>query len=271
MTNDSNRLLYLAIFLLFGVVSQSASAQKDEQGKLILVGGGGTPEAVIQSVLDMVGDGLLVVAPQASSTEDSGQDLVDFFRGCGVKKIAILDVVKLDVGTKQIEDAALIWFGGGSQNRLMEQLPPEFVQKIRSRFVDGLHLGGTSAGVAVMSKWMITGQADLESIRGKGTELADGLRVTNMIVDQHFHRRRRFNRLMSAVLDQSESIGLGIDERTAVIVSERQLEVVGKSSVLIIDATQATVGEVELGENQSATDVKIHLLREGDVWELPGD
>ena len=50
------------------------------------------------------------------------------------------------------------------------------------------------------------------------------------IVDQHFHRRQRFNRLLSAVLDRPELIGIGIDEGTAVVVRNNALTVVGTSS-----------------------------------------
>jgi cyanophycinase-like exopeptidase len=41
------------------------------------------------------------------------------------------------------------------------------------------------------------------------------------IFDQHFLQRQRHNRLLSAVLDHPQMIGVGIDEATAVIVRGR--------------------------------------------------
>ncbi|MCB9858266.1 MAG: cyanophycinase [Phycisphaerales bacterium] len=170
-------------------------------------------------------------------------------------------------GDSEIEilnDADLIWFSGGDQNRLMRRLNEAGIADvIRQRFRDGCVVGGTSAGAAVMSERMITGKADLESIAHGGTELAGGLGLwPGVIVDQHFLKRRRFNRLYSAVLDHPDLIGVGIDERTAVIVRGDRIDVMGDSSVMIIDARNASTSAGERG--RTATQVRVDTIAPGD-------
>ena len=66
--------------------------------------------------------------------------------------------------------------------------------------------------------------------------LAKGLGLwPEVIVDQHFVKRQRNNRLLAAVLDRRTLVGVGIDEATAVVVHHGAFEVLGKSSVVVID------------------------------------
>jgi hypothetical protein len=67
--------------------------------------------------------------------------------------------------------------------------------------------------------------------------LEDGLSLLpGAIVDQHFSERRRLARLLSAVAQQPQLLGLGIDENTALIVERgRAIEVVGAGTVTLLD------------------------------------
>jgi cyanophycinase-like exopeptidase len=62
----------------------------------------------------------------------------------------------------------------------------------RSASRKGAVVGGTSAGASVMAE----------------------------LIDQHFLKRQRNNRLLSAVLEHPNLVGVGIDEATAVILRE---------------------------------------------------
>jgi cyanophycinase len=87
------------------------------------------------------------------------------------------------------------------------------------------------------------------------------------IVDQHFIRRERHNRLLSAVLERPTLIGVGIDESTALEVGpDGRWKVMGESEVMVYDARQARVavlGGVQLG----ATGVRVHLLPRGSTYD----
>jgi cyanophycinase len=93
--------------------------------------------------------------------------------------------------------------------------------------------------------------------------------LPNAIVDQHFIRRERHNRLISAVLERPSLIGVGIDESTAIEVSpDGKWTVLGESEVLIYDARRAKVAALP-GPLLGATDLRVHLLPPGSRFD-PG-
>ena len=115
---------------------------------------------------------------------------------------------------------------------------------------------------------MITGDDyDLEAITAGSTDVSDGLALwPDAIVDQHFLKRQRNNRLLATVLDHPSLIGIGIDERTAVIVERGSLQVMGESSVVVFDARSAAVERVSSGAPLAARDIRIHVLTRGMTW-----
>jgi len=109
-------------------------------------------------------------------------------------------------------------------------------------FANGATISGTSAGAAVMSKIMITGEerdkTDKDSfreIRKNNVITAQGMGfITSAIVDQHFIKRSRYNRLLSVLADHPDKMVIGIDESTAIIVKGKKVTVAGESQVLVI-------------------------------------
>jgi len=154
-----------------------------------------------------------------------------------------------DSVARGLDSATGFWFAGGDQNRIMAALGGTPVAvAIRARHVAGAVVGGTSAGAAVMTTPMITGNErrpggdrpdttqNWITIAADNVITADGLGLLEgAIVDQHFLRRRRHNRLMSLVLEQPARIGVGIDESTALIVEPSGWwSVIGQSSVVVL-------------------------------------
>jgi cyanophycinase len=80
--------------------------------------------------------------------------------------------------------------------------------------------------------------------------------VPGVIVDQHFVKRQRENRLFGLVLKHPEERGVGIEEDTALLVTNgRQAEVVGKGPVLLVDSK---------GKDQ----LRVTILRPGQSVDL---
>ena len=118
----------------------------------------------------------------------------------------------------------------------------EIEEAIHYAWKNGAMIAGTSAGAAVMSEKMITGnelkypeyRSTFRVVESENIELSDGLGfITNAIIDQHFIWRSRYNRLFSAVIEHPDLAGIGIDESTAVIVHGNNYEVVGESQVIV--------------------------------------
>lgn len=254
------------------LLSLSWLSVPEQPGALIIVGGGGTPPAVVSRAIELAGgeESVVVVLPHASSREDRGVGSVEMFREAGAGEALLIDDLASPSAQSKLQRATLIWMPGGSQNKLMSAIDEASLNELLIELhASGVAFGGTSAGAAVQSGLMITGEAELEAVVAKGTKLGRGLDLwSQVIVDQHAHRRRRFNRLLSAVLDHPSKVGMAIDEKTAIIVQGRKFEVLGSSSVLVLDARDAEVEETKAGAPHGARNLAMHLLREGMGFSL---
>jgi cyanophycinase len=105
-------------------------------------------------------------------------------------------------------------------------------------------------------------------ITRRAIEIVPGLGfVHNAIVDQHFLRRQRENRLFSVVLERPSLLGVGIDEGTALKVTpDGKWTVLGRSSVMILDARRSQVTPVQAG-TLGAADVRVSLLPAGSTYD----
>jgi cyanophycinase len=102
----------------------------------------------------------------------------------------------------------------------------------------------------------------------RSTEVALGFGLLpGAIVDQHFSRRSRDNRLVSAVLDHPQLLGVGIDEETALIVRpDGRWEVLGNGHVKIYDARRAYI--VHQDEDAvGASGIRMHVLPRGSRFD----
>jgi cyanophycinase len=93
------------------------------------------------------------------------------------------------------------------------------------------------------------------------------------VLDSHFSRRAREGRLIRAVYDSGMDYGFGVDENTALLVSQadstelRHFSVVGAGGVFIADLRQSDSGR-NRGEPFAVQGVCAHYLRPGDTAHL---
>ena len=260
-----SRALVLSVFLLLPVTAFAAP------GALVVVGGGGTGPEIVTRALELSGgrNAIVAVLPQSSAEPDAGDSSVKMWLEAGAKEAAKLAFDDPQAAAK-LRRATLIWMPGGDQNRFMKAIEGTGLDAvIRERYRAGATVGGTSAGAAVLADKMFTGDADLKSITSGATVVAKGLGIwPDVLIDQHFLKRQRDNRLISAVLDHPALVGVGIDEATAVIVKDATLEVVGLSSVVIVDARDATIDKSAAGSLATGRGLKLAVLRAGQTYSL---
>jgi cyanophycinase len=143
-----------------------------------------------------------------------------------------------------VRNAAFMYIAGGDQSRFMERVQehPEIGMAIQDAYENGSVISGSSAGAAIMSRIMITGdQAKHPEYTSTFYHLEKDNLITNeglglvedIIVDQHFVKRARNNRLITSVMEYPDHKGVGIDESTAILVRGNNAEVVGLSQVLV--------------------------------------
>jgi cyanophycinase len=258
------------VFLLCSLllVPSPAAAQS---GALVVVGGGGTGSEIVAKTLALAGgtNAIVAVLPQSSAEPGAGDDSVKMWLDAGAReasKIAFGD----PNAAAALRRATLIWMPGGDQNRFMKAIEGTgLAEIIRERHHAGVIVGGTSAGAAVLPDAMFTGDADLKSLTAGATAIAKGLGLwPEVLIDQHFLKRQRDNRLISAVMDRPALVGVGIDEGTGVIVRGASFEVIGKSSVVVIDARGAQVDRTPPGGLVSGRGLKLTVLHAGQTYAL---
>src|SRR5215207_2109498 len=240
-------------------------------GALVVVGGGGTGPDVIAKAIALAGGrgAIVVVLPQSSALPDAGDSSVQMWLEAGAREAAKVSFTD-PAAAEKLRRATMIWMPGGDQNRFMKAIEGTgLADVIRERHRAGVTVGGMSAGAAVLAAAMFTGDADLKSITAGATVIAKGLGIwPGALIDQHFLKRQRDNRLISAVLDHPGLVGVGIDEGTAVIVQGDAFDVVGKSSVVVIDARGAKVDKSVAGTPATGRDLKLAVLKAGQRYSL---
>jgi cyanophycinase len=260
----------LVLFVLF-VAAILLPICSFAQGVIVAVGGGGTGAEIVSRVLSVSGgpNAIVAVLPQSSALPDAGESSVTMWLEAGAKEAAKVSFTDADAAAK-LRRATLIWMPGGDQNRFMKAIEGTgLAEVIRERHRAGVTVGGTSAGAAVLADAMFTGDADLKSITAAATVIAKGLGIwPDALIDQHFLTRQRGNRLLSAVLDRPNLVGVGIDEGTAVFVKSGTFDVVGKSSVVVIDARGAKIEKAVPGALATGRDLKLSVLKAGQSYKL---
>jgi cyanophycinase len=280
------------LFLVLAAVLLAACAPKEPvpaarpKGYLFIVGGGDRDEPLMRRYVGLAkrnGPAKIVIFTMASSVPlETGPGLVAEFKGYGVEDAAYFHLTReeaLDPANLKILDGVTgVWFSGGDQaKQTAVLLGTPLHKKMLELYADGCLLGGTSAGAAVMSEFMITGNEK----RANGEEgtweviLADNILhsegfgfVRNAVIDQHFVTRRRHNRLISVVLENPALVGVGIEESTAVLVRpDGKYEVLGEGQVIIYDARGAKTAKAPDG-HLGGHGLTMHVLLPGDVYDL---
>ena len=193
-------------------------------------GGQYTPEGIAQFSAWAGGDkaNILILPWATSSQAEEFESMKELFAPYHPKTIEwglAVDDAKFDK-TKlmaQIESATGVFFPGGDQVDLMARINHfiEIREQLLKKYHSGVVFGGYSAGTAIASKTMLTGNGDDKVIESGSMEVAEGLGlVENFVVDQHFIARKRQNRLLSVLQKSEESIGVGIDEGMALVLED---------------------------------------------------
>jgi len=206
-------------------------------GTVAAVGGGELPAEIAASVVQTVGDnGTVVIIPDAA--EDpvaAAAQAAEYLQTAGVKPAAIVgrstaldDVVRGQV-LQALGTARAVWIPGGQQSRLYQAWQnTQLESSLQQLLQRGGMIAGSSAGAAIMSRIMIASGKDTPQM-ATGWDL-----IPAAIVDQHFSQRNRIGRSQQAVSLHPGTIGLGIDEGTAVLLTGRTLQTAGSGNVTLL-------------------------------------
>ncbi len=279
------KFVSFAAFLLISFCSFSQNNTSKPKGKLFIIGGGDRPPALVQSLLQtaqLSSKDYIVVLPMSSEAPDTSYFYfkADIEPACK-NTIANLNFTKDNTNNKQwldsLEHAKLIFITGGDQDRFMNVvLNTPVYNSIHKAYQNGSTIAGTSAGAAVMSYHMITGnelkgdttyRSTFRKLQDGNIEIKQGLGLlSNAIIDQHFVVRSRYNRLLSALAKFPSYPCIGIDEATAIIVSGNDITVTGESQVIVMKKPQQL--QTTADGHIKMKDLNFSIYTAGDKFSL---
>ena len=280
----TSRILAATLCAFFSTVADA------QRGTLFIVGGGPQPPALVQQFVDLAGGRgkahIVVFGMASEDGEKAGEEKAADLRALGAEAKNVW-VNKAQANTDSVahllDRATGVWFVGGDQVKLIAALRGTKTEAaMHARYErGGAVIAGTSAGAAVMSAIMITG--DERHPGGARPDTSSGGFMTiarndivvdsgfafirNVVIDQHFLRRKRHNRLISIALEHAPHLAAGIDESTALIVRpDDTWRVVGESAVTIYDARKAAI-TAPTASTLGATDIRMHVLPAGAEFD----
>lgn len=268
-------VVLLAILVLHGCASRPIG-EPATRGVVVPVGGGGEAPGLIPRLVALAGgpDAPVVVIPTASATKDAGKGSVDMWKHHGSKHVTLWNpATKAEADAPEslsvLREARIYWFGGGSQERIMQLLDgTRALDLLRENHARGALVGGTSAGAAVLGDVMLIRGSPEGPIAPDRLPTAPGLGVLpDFIVDQHLLARARMVRLLNILPEHPSMKGLGLEERTAAIISDDAIEIVGAGQAVLyseIPGATATLTPTTTRPLWRIPEVRVSVLLPGD-------
>lgn len=271
------------------LAGDAADAVTTTQRGLILMGGGTDVDAAFAWQRDRIGGGDVVVL-RASGADGYNDYLFDDIGGVDSVETLLVDTPTLarePYVAWVIDHAEAVFLAGGDQSVYVETWGDGPVAAaLSAAYARGAVLGGTSAGCAVLGELLFaatngsvtSAEALADPYNPYMTIERDFVELSPLaavITDSHFAARDRMGRLVAftarAMVDGTVArpIGLGIDERTALLVDETGTgTVIGSGAVYAVTPEQAPA-QCAAGSPLAWTDVPVHELHAGDTIALP--
>lgn len=271
----TRRILAALVFswaaLVALVVSASAQACSKpcvgpRRGAVLAAGGGELGSEIYARFLALAGgaDARIVLIPTAGTQEGSHDawTALEALQKAGARQIEVLhtrhrDIADLDAFTAPLREATGVWISGGRQFRLVDvYLGTRTHQELGEVLERGGVVGGNSAGASVLASYLIRGgergnDVVVDHNRAEGFGFLRGVAL-----DQHLLARGRENDLIDVLRTHPELLGIGVDERTALVVTGDVASIIGRGRVAIYDFTDPLAL------------IPLRYLTRGDVYDL---
>jgi cyanophycinase len=220
------------------------------RGALMLVGGGANRPSFIQKFVALAGgpNATVVLIPttleDARLTPDGLNRLRDSMANIlGVQRLIVLhtrDRHQADspAFVEPLRHATGVWVLGGSEQYVMDAYTGTRTQtEIAAVLVRGGVVGGTSAGAIIQGSATVLADSPAFKALVIDTKHTPFGLLPNTIVLPHWSQRSLQRVLSTTLATAPNLLGIGIDEATAAVVQQDQLDVLGDGHVGIYDGT----------------------------------
>jgi cyanophycinase len=242
------KILLLTITLFLFILNVNAQTTSNPyfnyKGKLIIIGGGTIPDSLFEFFAGHCGgkDEPVVYIPTATTDEEfiqKGEHLIKFSSRGFTNLSTIHTRNKKEADAPEnialMRNAKGLFFGGGDQQLIADAYAGT---KLYDEFIALLNRGGvimgTSAGATIMGSLMVGGNARDDISKKYAFNPAFSF-MTNTALDQHVLARNRQFDLIPVIEHYPGTLGIGMDESTAIIVEAGQFKVWGISYAMLYD------------------------------------
>jgi cyanophycinase len=251
----------------------------EPKGILIAIGGGEDSEEILKRIIKETHKKrpkICYITIATTSPKEAALKHRTFFREMGMKNVSIIHFESRSEADsakniEKIKSCNVAFIGGGDQLRLSSLLGGTcLLSEIKKKYYGepGFVVCGNSAGAAAMSDTMIISGSSQDALIKGELELTNGLDlVNNIFIDTHFTQRGRFGRLIQTVTYNPGVLGLGLSIDTAVVIYKgKELEVIGKGLVVVVDGTSihyTNLTDISNGSPITVEGITMHVLGAG--------
>lgn len=277
----------------------SPAPRADRAGTLLVIGGGldDDNKPVYERFAELArraGPARILIATAASGDQDAAAKgkLESLGSWCPGARV---DVIRRETPTAEtvalIDSATAMFFTGGDQKRIVDRYRPggnetEESHAMRRLLARGGVIAGTSAGAAMMSDVMFHTGRSAEALgirttraapgpdddpdqRGQptlGPQIGPGMALVPWVfTDSHFFERNRVGRLVAALEQTGQRLGVGVGEDACVEIDLSTGELIGTS---VAESLLVDIGSLRR-EGQTRSGVRALVIRQGARLSLP--
>jgi len=241
------------------------------------------PLEILKAFIELTGKAnpsIEVITTASSEGDEQFGEYQETFNKLGVTGLGHIhherraDVLQDDLD-ERLNKADAVFFSGGDQLKLTSLYGgTKFLLALKHRYIfEGLVLGGTSAGAMAFSTPMIfAGNKKRQQISGE-VRITTGLEfLKDVCIDTHFVDRSRFVRMAQVIATNPTSIGIGIEENTAITVRNGcDVHVIGDGVVMIIEGyniTDSNITDILSGRTINIHNLNLKLLGRNCTYRI---
>ncbi len=258
----TKRLAVWFVLLIVFIASTSAFSQETPEygpakGTLLIVGGGtldGT--GIYEKFIQLAGgpDKKFVIVPTAGGNKNQDgsirvykeEDVLKSWKALGLKNVTMLHthdpkVANSEAFVKPLKDADGVWFIGGRQWNLVDSYADTLTKREFDKVLErGGVIAGTSAGATIQGQFLVRGAVQgADVVIAPEPEHHSGFAfLKRSAIDQHINTRNRWDDIIPLIKQYPDLLGIGLSEKTAIIVHGDRFEVFGVWKVAVHDNTR---------------------------------
>ncbi|MCJ8209178.1 cyanophycinase [Mucilaginibacter sp. RS28] len=276
LTNETECPVPNGILLVIGGAEDRGQDEQKYQGNNVHM-------EVLQTFVDLMDKEQprieLITSASDADVNETYKEYQEAFIKCGAGNVGHINHNKFEeVNFEELEqrlrEADGIFIAGGDQLKLTSIYGgTKLLMLLKNRYIyEKLVIAGTSAGAMALSTPMIYAGVGRDEMIAGNVKVTTGLEfLKDICIDTHFVHRGRFVRISQVIAENPTSIGIGIEEDTAIIVRNgTDMEVIGCGVIIVINARHSYGSTIADNREELLTirGLEVDILAKGQHYQF---